>query len=106
MSNSKKHISVYHNWLEWHGEQVTDEDDASDVRETLYDHEGKETKQPLNVPKFGQAPKICLYCGKHHERFDYSIVSVIFDAEQLHDYRENYEALIRYLNTLINSLNT
>ena len=32
------------------------------------------------------------------ERFEYQIVSVVFDAEQLIDYRENYEALLRYLN--------
>ena len=32
------------------------------------------------------------------ERFDYEIANVIFDSEQLDDYRENYEALLRYLN--------
>lgn len=32
------------------------------------------------------------------ERFEYNIYSVIFDAEQLNDYRENYENLLRYLD--------
>lgn len=32
------------------------------------------------------------------ERFDYKIVKVIFDAEQLDDFRERYENLLRYLN--------
>lgn len=32
------------------------------------------------------------------ERFDYDISLVIFDAEQLDDYREKYENLLRYLD--------
>ncbi len=32
------------------------------------------------------------------ERFDYTIHSVIFDSEQLDDYKERYENLIRFLN--------
>ena len=32
------------------------------------------------------------------ERFKYKIASVVFDAEKLEEFRENYEALIRYLN--------
>lgn len=32
------------------------------------------------------------------ERFDYQIMRVIFDAEQLDDYKEQYENLIRFLN--------
>lgn len=32
------------------------------------------------------------------ERFKYNIASVVFDAEKLEEFRENYEALIRYLN--------
>lgn len=32
------------------------------------------------------------------ERFDYTIAHVIFDSDQLDDYRERYENLIRYLN--------
>lgn len=32
------------------------------------------------------------------ERFDYKIVQVVFDAEQLNDFREDYENLLRYLN--------
>jgi CBS domain-containing protein len=32
------------------------------------------------------------------ERFDYKINQVIFDAEQLNDFREDYENLLRYLN--------
>ncbi len=31
------------------------------------------------------------------ERFDYEIASVIFDTDGLDEYRENYEALLRYL---------
>lgn len=31
------------------------------------------------------------------ERFEYEIASVIFDNEELEEYRENYEALLRYL---------
>lgn len=32
------------------------------------------------------------------ERFEYEISLVVFDAEQLDDYRERYENLLRYLN--------
>ena len=32
------------------------------------------------------------------ERFEYEISMVVFDAEQLDDYRERYENLLRYLN--------
>ena len=32
------------------------------------------------------------------ERFDYKIAFVFFDTEQLHDYQETYENLLRYLN--------
>ncbi len=32
------------------------------------------------------------------ERFKYNIVTVVFDAEKLEEFRENYEALLRYLN--------
>ena len=32
------------------------------------------------------------------ERFDYKIIRVIFDAEQMEDYQEQYENLIRFLN--------
>jgi len=32
------------------------------------------------------------------ERFEYTIVRVIFDAEQMQDYQEQYENLIRFLN--------
>lgn len=32
------------------------------------------------------------------QRFEYEIAKVIFDAEQLDDYRESYENLLRYLN--------
>lgn len=32
------------------------------------------------------------------ERFEYTIHNVVFDAEQLDDYRENYENLLRYLD--------
>ena len=32
------------------------------------------------------------------ERFEYDIVRVIFDAEQIQDYQEQYENLIRFLN--------
>lgn len=31
------------------------------------------------------------------QRFEYKIVQVVFDAEQLDDYRENYENFLRYL---------
>ncbi|MCB9231733.1 MAG: CBS domain-containing protein [Bacteroidia bacterium] len=32
------------------------------------------------------------------ERFNYDIHNVIFDSEQLQDYRENFEALVKYLS--------
>lgn len=32
------------------------------------------------------------------ERFEYEIALVVFDAEQLNDYRDRYENLLRYLN--------
>ena len=32
------------------------------------------------------------------ERFEYEISQVIFDTEQLNDFRERYENLLRYLN--------
>ncbi|HHG84638.1 MAG TPA: CBS domain-containing protein [Bacteroidetes bacterium] len=32
------------------------------------------------------------------ERFEYTIAQVIFDSEQLNDYREHYENLLRYLD--------
>lgn len=32
------------------------------------------------------------------ERFNYDIHTVIFDAEQMDDFRENFEALVKYLN--------
>ena len=32
------------------------------------------------------------------ERFEYKIAFVFFDTEQLHDYQETYENLLRYLN--------
>ncbi len=32
------------------------------------------------------------------QRFDYEIAHVVFDTEQLDDYRESYENLLRYLN--------
>jgi hypothetical protein len=32
------------------------------------------------------------------ERFEYEIALVVFDAEQLDDYRDRYENLLRYLN--------
>lgn len=32
------------------------------------------------------------------ERFEYEIALVVFDSEQLNDYRERYENLLRYLN--------
>ena len=32
------------------------------------------------------------------ERFEYEISTVVFDAEQIEDYRERYENLLRYLD--------
>ena len=32
------------------------------------------------------------------ERFDYTIHNVVFDSEQLDDYKERYENLLRFLN--------